>query len=379
MNDTSKEKEKQSANSSSKKEGSKLGLHAEKLPFKFILNYRKARSYSSDRRASSFIRSMESPKKEVCLTIESSVCSIQGKRPKMEDTNMIVPSMEALGLSGDSTSVEKSQSEGSGVRSRPRGQPTLPFGFFGVYDGHGGDKASEYVCENLHLQFLECANKMGDLSRVEELEESLRAAILKVEEKWLLHAEEIENCSGTTAAVVVVKDLNLIVGNVGDSEIIICGKDGKAITLTEVHNPKRNKSEGERIIQEGGVLFHDRVGHPVIHPSFLSIAVSRAIGDWGFKSLNFTKGKPSGIIPDPYITHLTLRPNDHRFAVLACDGVWDVMSGQEVADFVIKKLNEKTRVDEVVTELVNEAERKGSLDNITAVLLHFDWSDRTIG
>ncbi len=61
----------------------------------------------------------------------------------------------------------------------------------GVYDGHGGDKASEYVCENLHLQFLECANKMGDLSRVEELEESLRAAILKVEEKWLLHAEEV--------------------------------------------------------------------------------------------------------------------------------------------------------------------------------------------
>ncbi len=60
-----------------------------------------------------------------------SVCEIVGKRPKMEDTNMIVPSMEALGLSGDSTSVEKSQSEGSGVRSRPRGQPTLPFGFFG--------------------------------------------------------------------------------------------------------------------------------------------------------------------------------------------------------------------------------------------------------
>ena len=34
----------------------------------------------------------------------------------------------------------------------------------------------------------------------------------------------MENCSGTTAAVVVVKDLMLLVGNAGDSEIVICGK-----------------------------------------------------------------------------------------------------------------------------------------------------------
>jgi len=34
----------------------------------------------------------------------------------------------------------------------------------------------------------------------------------------------VENCSGTTAAVVVVKDLMLLVGNAGDSEIVICGK-----------------------------------------------------------------------------------------------------------------------------------------------------------
>jgi len=255
--------------------------------------------------------------------------------------------------------------------------PVFLLDFFGVYDGHGGDKASEFVCENLHLQFLENSNKLPEAYTVDALKEALQAAILRVEDKWLTVAEKIENCSGTTVAVVVVKDLNLVVGNVGDSEAVICGKEGKAVTLTEVHNPKRNKAEGERVIKAGGVIYHDRVGHPVIHPSFLSIAVSRAIGDWGFKNDNFTKGRPSGIIADPYITHLVLQPNDHRFAILACDGVWDVMTGQEACDFVSKSLAEKKKADAIVKDLVEEAYRKGSLDNITAVVLCFDWSERT--
>jgi len=54
-------------------------------------------------------------------------------------------------------------------------------------------------------------------------------------------------------------------------------KDGVAQVLTEVHTPKRNPAEAARVTQAGGVLFKDRVGHPVIHPSFLSIAVSRAM------------------------------------------------------------------------------------------------------
>jgi len=47
------------------------------LPFKWKMNHKKSRSFSSDRVSSSFIRGSLG-KKEVCLTIESGVCSIQG-------------------------------------------------------------------------------------------------------------------------------------------------------------------------------------------------------------------------------------------------------------------------------------------------------------
>ena len=69
-----------------------------------------------------------------------------------------------------------------------------------------------------------------------------------------------------------------------------------------------------------------------------------------------------------------------RFVVLACDGVWDVMSDQECAHAVHTKCQAKANtkaasssaanvnVQEVATEVLHECLSKGSDDNMTLLI-----------
>ena len=57
--------------------------------------------------------------------------------------------------------------------------------------------------------------------------------------------------------------------------------------------------------------------------------------------------------------------------ILACDGVWDVMSDQETADLLMNRFQEKGGPDEDVAKyIVKTAIKKGSADNITAIVVY---------
>jgi len=172
-----------------------------------------------------------------------------------------------------------------------------------------------------------------------------------------------------TAIVAAIDGNKMIVGNVGDSELILC-KTGKAISLCGVHNPKRNQKEVERIESEGGKIYNERLAHPSLNPAIFNIAVSRAIGDIFFKHKDYTKNKPSALVAEPEIVQYTLTQEDD-FMVLACDGVWDVMTHQDVVDFVLPKLQELDDPQEASKQLVEEAYKRGSQDNITSLIVTF--------
>jgi serine/threonine protein phosphatase PrpC len=56
--------------------------------------------------------------------------------------------------------------------------------------------------------------------------------------------------------------------------------------------------------------------------------------------------------------------------ILACDGLWDIMQPQQAVDFVAGHLGQ-TALTDVARALVEEALKKGSTDNITAMVVVF--------
>merc|ERR1711907_565903 len=164
------------------------------------------------------------------------VCSIQGRRPEMEDAHKIVPP--------PSPSVTS---------------PTSKLSFFGVFDGHGGRRAADFAEVKLHQLLLE----HPQINAAPET--ALKESFLTCESLFLEQAIEEDMMDGTTAAVAIIANGQLVAGNVGDSELVLC-RGGTAIPLCQVHN-----------------IYKNRVGHPKFNPQVISLGVSRAIGDLPFK------------------------------------------------------------------------------------------------
>jgi len=98
------------------------------------------------------------------------------------------------------------------------------------------------------------------------------------------------------------------------------------------------------------------------------LAISRAIGDWFLYP---------AVISDPFVNKVVLKAED-EFLILACDGVWDVLTDEEAVAFVLKTYvnlmdvyeNENEAVQKTAEKLRTHAFKKGSMDNISVVLLH---------
>jgi protein phosphatase 2C family protein 2/3 len=291
------------------------------------------------------------------------VYSMQGRRKAMEDAHTIELSSNSYTpqITADSprlqidTQVEDATTD---CMSSPHSSLCA---FFGVYDGHGGKRASNFAATTLHQRIL--ANQHFQIDPKQAIREGFQCT----EQEFLDIARKDSMGDGTTALIAFIKQSKLYIGNIGDSEAVLA-RNGKAIALTTIHNPQKNPTEIERVKREGGKLYHDtRVAHPNLNPSFFNLGVSRSIGDLLFKHPDFTKGKPSGLSADPDVVDILLEKTD-QFLILACDGLWDVMDHQQAVDFVIEALKQDQDPQVASKALVMEAYKKGSQDNITAVV-----------
>ena len=69
-------------------------------------------------------------------------------------------------------------------------------------------------------------------------------------------------------------------------------------------------------------------------------------------------------------THVIVRDADRDdFVLLACDGVWDVMSNETAIKFVHTRLKKTRNLENVVGRLVRRCLQLGSRDNITVLLV----------
>ncbi|KAE8726778.1 putative protein phosphatase 2C 30 [Hibiscus syriacus] len=138
--------------------------------------------------------------------------------------------------------------------------------FFGVYDGHGGSKAAEFVAKTLDKKVMAKVSKTDEDAAIDH---AIREAYLTTDTDVLK-----EDLSGGTCCVTaMIRKGNLFVSNAGDCRAIL-SRNGVAEALTSDHHPSR-QDERDKIEALGGYV--DRChGVWIIQGS---LAVSRSIGD----------------------------------------------------------------------------------------------------
>jgi protein phosphatase 1L len=171
-------------------------------------------------------------------------------------------------------------------------------GFFGVYDGHGGNRCSQYA--SFYLHDLIFKNNIAE-SPITALTEGYK----ELDRHWLELASLNNWEDGSTAITALIVNKVLYVANCGDSRAVLCNS-GKAIDMSVDHKPNR-PDERKRIEDLGGRIIH--YGTWRVEGI---LAVTRAIGDKRLK-------KYVSAVPDIRTRHLT---EGDDFLILASDGVW---------------------------------------------------------
>ena len=247
--------------------------------------------------------------------------------------------------------------------------PVVRAAFYGVFDGHGGCRASNFAKENLYV-FVRKNFPAGDVEKFDsELKKGLTSAFKQTDDAFLAEAsKETPNWrDGATATCVLALNNILYVSNIGDSKTILVRRSTDAkppgiLPLTSDHSPLEY-AERQGIQKAGGFVRDGRVQGV--------LEVSRAFGDARFK-------KYVTCIPD--ITKCTLTDND-RYIIMACDGLWKGFTIKEAVKFIDDILDdsalpgdEDSRCEKACASVASEAIRRGSSDNVTVVLVRISSS-----
>lgn len=239
-------------------------------------------------------------------TFRSGHAEMTGRRPNMEDVSIILPDMPEKGNM-----------------------------MFGLFDGHGGREAAEFASLNLPQNI---KTRLKPQARANDAYTAAFRSLQMDMKPWCVYV-------GTTAVIAVISGTTLTVANVGDSRCVLC-RDGRAIRLTVDHKPDLPE-ETAYIQSKGGFVRDGRVGG--------MLAVSRAFGD------SFLG---DAVNPTPNIKRVELTEDD-AFMILACDGVWDVMTDQDACDLISAEIDPL----QAAKKIRDTAFEKNSLDNISVIVV----------
>ncbi len=208
---------------------------------------------------------------------------------------------------------------------------------FAVADGMGGhlagEVASRMAVESLARQMR--SEDQGDI--VKNLLEGVRRA------NSTIYAASRDDGScrgmGTTITAAVIREGDLILAHVGDSRAYII-RGNKIYPLTEDH------SLVQEMIRCGGITRDQARDHP--HRNVLT----RALGT-----------EP---LVDVDLIRISLEKGD--IILLCTDGLYGLVEDEEILDLVITAGGP----DQAVRRLVDEALKRGGIDNISVIVVEMD-------
>lgn len=264
------------------------------------------------------------------------------------------------------------------------------------FDGHGGAAVSRYLRKNLYANvqaFLPSSlnskrsdDTDGDNSdkprtigpTVEDYAAALQSALEKIDKEILrishwsfqgstavviwVHEEKMANAEDVSKAEL---NRTIIAANIGDSRAVLC-RDNQAWNLTRDHKPN-DPDEQERIEGLGGSVIWcgdvDLSGQPIeergIYRVNGNLALSRAIGD---------RAERPHVTAEPEIIAVPVESGD-EFIIIATDGLWDVMDSSDAVNYVKFALEAGLKKESVAHQMVQEALRRGTFDNVTVVIV----------
>ncbi|KAL2341620.1 hypothetical protein Fmac_009560 [Flemingia macrophylla] len=234
----------------------------------------------------------------------------------------------------------------------------IPSAFYAVFDGHGGPDAAAFVKNNAMRLFFDDADMLqsynADALFLKRLEDSHKRAFLGAD-LALADEQSVSSSCGTTALTALVLGRHLMVANAGDCRAVLCRR-GVAVDMSQDHRPSY-LPERRRVEEFGGF----------IDDGYLNgyLSVTRALGDWDLK---FPLGSASPLIAEPEVQVVALTEED-EFMIIGCDGIWDVMSSQEAVSLVRRGLRRHDDPQQCARELVKEALRLHTSDNLTVIVV----------
>jgi protein phosphatase len=213
-------------------------------------------------------------------------------------------------------------------------------GIFVVADGMGGHAAGE-VASDMAVRAvsreLGSLRGLSDEEVAERMRQAIRAANGAIFQRTL--TEHDKRGMGTTVTALVLYAGRFLIGQVGDSRAYLL-RDGRLTQVTKDHSYVQEQVDAGYLTPEQART------HPY------SNVITRCVG------------ANSEVIPDIYVG--TVKERD--LFLLASDGLTGMLEDHELERIVQDDAMPQHQVD----ALVDEANRHGGLDNITAILVRID-------
>jgi serine/threonine protein phosphatase PrpC len=257
------------------------------------------------------------------------ICHAQGRRPTMEDEHLAV----AFDLN---------------IAGRQ-----YPIQLFGVFDGHGGPLAAQFVRDNLQRKLEEALREFNTASLTDAgIWRALKMTPVRLNQDFKRQQGELADYNGTTATIAMILDNKLWTANVGDSRTVL-DNHGLAVQLTEDAKPGDERYR-KGIENRGGEVY----SHGVMRING-DLAVARAIGDHRLNGAASARPK------------ITVKPlseiKNGSHLILCCDGIYDVSRTVDIVNAVHQ--NHNLTAGNLARNIVYSAYQAGSTDNLSALVV----------
>eukprot|EP00747_Dinoflagellata_sp_TGD_P072009 gnl/TRDRNA2_/TRDRNA2_157290_c0_seq1.p1 gnl/TRDRNA2_/TRDRNA2_157290_c0~~gnl/TRDRNA2_/TRDRNA2_157290_c0_seq1.p1 ORF type:complete len:448 (+),score=86.08 gnl/TRDRNA2_/TRDRNA2_157290_c0_seq1:73-1416(+) len=260
-----------------------------------------------------------------------------------------------------------------------------------VLDGHSGSLCVDMLVDRFPANLEKCLASKPTLSE-ESLRQAVTEACILTDDEFLAKARVHEVLDGSTFIMALVfpdgANHKLLIANVGDSRAVLCrasgtpsGENGEdrlmAMRLSDDHKPSR-ADEGQRAKAKGALIDLQGVWRVCTPAPCIfggrniqrwGLAVSRAFGDLLLKEPERygCPGVTAGglITAMPEITVIEIQPNEDRFLVLACDGIWDVLGDDDAVSVCAGQAGAEL----AALALTRRSFAVGSDDNLTTLVM----------